>query len=227
MPSRRTRKRRGHHHPTRLAQWRRSIDQPPRERLTRASTTPGARLQRTPVRTHRSPSAVPVHERRTGTYAPIAERRTGTHVPIAERDSPHRDVEVAPLRARPWVISASSRPHLASSRPHLGLTSASSRLISATQKLACASALSTLSNSSAIGASSCASLSACDETHETSHRRSEGLGGDQRQSEAIRGNQRRSKARRGDQGQSKAIKGHQGPSSEAIATCDVSRKSHR
>jgi hypothetical protein len=127
MPSRRTRKRRGHHHPTRHAQWRRSIDQPPRERLTRASTTPGARLQRTPVRTHRSPSAVPVHERRTGTYAPIAERRTGTHVPIAERDSPHRDVEVAPLRARPWVISASSRPHLGSSRPHLGLISASSR----------------------------------------------------------------------------------------------------
>ena len=58
------------------------------------------------------------------------------------------------------------------------------------QKLACASALdtalSTLSNSSAIGASSCASLSACDETHETSHRRSEGFGG---QSEAISGNQ--------------------------------------
>ena len=102
--------------------------------LTRASTTPGARLQRTPVRTYQSPSAVPVHERRTGTYAPIAERRTGTHVPIAERDSPHRDVEVAPLRARPWVISASSRPHLASSRPistssrpHLGLISASPR----------------------------------------------------------------------------------------------------
>ena len=58
------------------------------------------------------------------------------------------------------------------------------------QKLACASALdtalSTLSNSSAIGASSCASLSACDETDETSHRRSEGFGG---QSEAISGNQ--------------------------------------
>jgi len=29
MPSRRTRRRRGHHHPTRHARWRRSIDQPP------------------------------------------------------------------------------------------------------------------------------------------------------------------------------------------------------
>ena len=84
------------------------------------------------------------------------------------------------------------------------------------QKLACASALdtalSTLSNSSAIGASSCASLSACDETDETSHRRSEGFGG---QSEAIRGDQRRSEAISGHQWPSVAIRGHQRPS-EAI-----------
>ena len=128
MPSRRTRRRRGHHHPTRHARWRRSIDYPStnppgqhcdetdetshetswgpssqHQGLTRASTTPGARLQRTPVRTHRSPIAVPVHTNR---------RRAGF-----------------------GLISA-----------YLDLISAYLDLISASQKLACATALSTLSN---------------------------------------------------------------------------------
>ena len=51
MPSRRTRRRRGHHHPTRHARWRWSIDQPPR-----ASTVTRPTKLRTKLRGGHRPS---------------------------------------------------------------------------------------------------------------------------------------------------------------------------
>ena len=152
MPSRRTRRRRGHHHPTRHARWRRSIDQPPGQApgpVTRPTklrtklrgghrpTTPGA-----PNQGQHHPGSAPAAY--TGTYAPIAERRTGTRAPYryvrTDRRAPYwhtrtdRRAGFASSRRRSrsaqgstlgnlGLISASSRLISASSRPHLGLIS--------------------------------------------------------------------------------------------------------
>jgi hypothetical protein len=79
MPSRRTRRRRGHHHPHTPCAVAPVHCPPP---------GPAPPRDRVPVR-------------RSCTYAPIADRRTGTHVPIAERDSPNRRSWFAPPRSRP------------------------------------------------------------------------------------------------------------------------------